>query len=110
VDLLDNADIHFLHSLVDMREQRAVFNKSPVGRRKIILSTNIGETSITIDDVVYVVDTGKIKMTTFEPLTNMTTLQPEWVSLSNARQRAGRAGRVQRGNCFHLFSTAKKEK
>ncbi len=105
-----DAVIHFLHSLVDMREQRAVFDKSPKGVRKIILSTNIGETSITIDDVVYVVDSGKIKMTNFDPVKNLTTLKAEWVSLSNAKQRAGRAGRVRSGFCYHLFSKSKESK
>ena len=92
---------------MNMTEQRAVFKKSAEGRRKIILSTNIGETSITIDDVVFVVDTGKINMTSYDPAKNMTTLKPEWVSKSNAKQRAGRAGRVREGICYHLFTRAK---
>ena len=95
---------------MDMNEQRAVFKKSPDGRRKIILSTNIGETSITIDDVVFVVDTGKINMTNFDPAKNMTTLKPEWVSKSNAKQRAGRAGRVREGICYHLFTLVKERR
>ena len=49
--------------------------------------------SITIDDVVYVIDCGKIKMKNFDPSHNMTTLEPEWVSRANAKQRRGRAGR-----------------
>ena len=105
-----DADIYFLHSLVNMSDQKAVFDPSPEGHRKIILSTNIGETSITINDVVYVVDTGKINMTSFDPIKNMTSLKGEWVSQSNAKQRAGRAGRVREGICYHLFSLNKKER
>lgn len=73
--------------------QREVFERPPHGVRKIILATNIAETSITIDDIVYVVDCGKIKMTNFDAENNISTLKPEWVSLANARQRRGRAGR-----------------
>jgi ATP-dependent RNA helicase DHX36 len=63
------------------------------------------ETSITIEDVVYVVDCGKIKMANFDVDSNLSTLKPEWVSLANARQRRGRAGRVRPGICFHLVKT-----
>jgi ATP-dependent RNA helicase DHX36 len=62
------------------------------------------ETSITIEDVVYVVDCGKIKLTNFDVSSNLSTLRPEWVSLANARQRRGRAGRVRPGICYHLVS------
>jgi ATP-dependent RNA helicase DHX36 len=61
--------------------------------RKIVIATNIAETSITIDDVVYVVDCGKIKMTKYDVESNLQTLKAEWVSLANAVQRRGRAGR-----------------
>lgn len=64
------------------------------------------ETSITIEDVVYVIDCGKIKMTNFDVESNLSTLKPEWVSLANARQRRGRAGRVRPGICYHLVSPA----
>lgn len=63
------------------------------GVRKIVLATNIAETSITIDDVVYVVDCGRIKMKNYDKEANLVTLLPEWVTLANARQRRGRAGR-----------------
>jgi HrpA-like RNA helicase len=66
-----------------------------LGVRKIIIATNIAETSITIDDVVYVIDCGKIKLKNFDVDNNITTLKPEWVSLANARQRRGRAGRLE---------------
>jgi HrpA-like RNA helicase len=66
-----------------------------LGVRKIIIATNIAVTSITIDDVVYVIDCGKIKLKNFDIDNNITTLRPEWVSLANARQRRGRAGRLE---------------
>lgn len=74
-------------------DQKLVFEVPPPGIRKIIIATNIAETSITIEDVVYVIDSGKIKLTRFDVKNNMETLEPEWVSLANAKQRRGRAGR-----------------
>lgn len=64
-----------------------------IGLRKIVIATNIAETSITIDDIVHVIDCGKIKMKNFEIESNITTLKEEWVSIANAKQRKGRAGR-----------------
>ncbi|XP_033763100.1 ATP-dependent DNA/RNA helicase DHX36-like [Pecten maximus] len=98
-----------LHSLMPTVNQREVFDRPPPGVRKIIIATNIAETSITIDDVVYVVDAGKIKIKDFEPESNLSTLSSQWVSKANARQRRGRAGRVQEGVCFHLFTSLQQE-
>jgi ATP-dependent RNA helicase DHX36 len=64
-----------------------------LGVRKIVIATNIAETSITIEDVVYVIDCGKIKQKNFDVDSNISTLKEEWLSLANARQRRGRAGR-----------------
>uniref|UniRef100_A0A8C9W7N7 RNA helicase n=1 Tax=Scleropages formosus TaxID=113540 RepID=A0A8C9W7N7_SCLFO len=81
-----------------------VFKKPPPGVRKIVIATNIAETSITIDDVVYVIDGGKIKETHFDTQNNISTMTAEWVSLANAKQRKGRAGRVSPGKCYHLYN------
>jgi ATP-dependent RNA helicase DHX36 len=96
--------IHPVHSLMPTATQRAIFQRPPAGTRKVVLATNIAETSITIDDIVFVVDCGKIKITNFDLESNLATLAPQWVSLANARQRRGRAGRVQAGQCYHLFT------
>ncbi|KAJ8923410.1 hypothetical protein NQ315_001968, partial [Exocentrus adspersus] len=96
-----------LHSLMPTVEQKAIFKPPPTGMRKIIISTNIAETSITIDDVVYVIDCGKIKITNFDVATNNQTLNEELVSIANADQRKGRAGRVKPGVCYHLFTKAR---
>lgn len=98
-----------LHSLMPSVNQREVFERPPPGVRKIILATNIAETSITIDDVVYVIDCGKIKMKNFNPEKNLTSLEPQMISKANARQRRGRAGRVQPGECYHLYTTFTEE-
>ncbi|KAH7955807.1 hypothetical protein HPB52_003900 [Rhipicephalus sanguineus] len=82
-----------LHSMMPTVNQRQVFERPPAGVRKIVLATNIAETSITINDVVYVIDCGKIKMTNFDVDKNLATLNAEWVSRANAQQRKGRAGR-----------------
>ncbi|GFO08215.1 hypothetical protein PoB_003472000 [Plakobranchus ocellatus] len=93
-----------LHSLMPTVNQREVFDRPPPGVRKIVIATNIAETSITIDDVVFVIDCGKIKVKDFQPEINLTSLEPQWVSKANAKQRRGRAGRVQAGHCFHLYT------
>lgn len=93
-----------LHSMMPTVNQRQVFDRPPPGVRKIILSTNIAETSVTIEDVVFVIDTGKIKQSNFDSGRNLATLQSEWISLANGRQRQGRAGRTQPGVCYRLYS------
>ncbi|KAG5533941.1 hypothetical protein RHGRI_027960 [Rhododendron griersonianum] len=93
-----------LHSMVPPVEQRKVFRKPPPGCRKIVLSTNIAESSITIDDVVYVIDSGRMKEKSYDPYQNVSTLQSSWVSKASAKQREGRAGRCQPGICYHLYS------
>ena len=72
---------------------KQVFERPPAGVRKIIIATNIAETSITIEDVVYVVDLGRVKERNFDVANNLSTLKPEWVSTAAAHQRRGRAGR-----------------
>ncbi|PPR92099.1 hypothetical protein GOBAR_AA28575 [Gossypium barbadense] len=93
-----------LHSMVPSADQKKVFNRPPLGCRKIVLSTNVAESSITIDDVVYVIDSGRMKEKNYDPYNNVSTLQSSWVSKANAKQREGRAGRCQPGICYHLFS------
>ncbi|KAK6153998.1 hypothetical protein DH2020_013637 [Rehmannia glutinosa] len=83
--------------------QKLIFDKPEDGVRKIVLATNMAETSITINDVVFVVDCGKAKETSYDALNNTPCLLPSWISKASARQRKGRAGRVQPGECYHLY-------
>ncbi|XP_048862850.1 putative ATP-dependent RNA helicase DHX57 [Brienomyrus brachyistius] len=97
--------VYPLHSSLTNEEQQAVFSRPPKGVTKIIISTNIAETSVTIDDVVYVVDSGKMKEKRYDASKSMESLEDLWVSRANALQRKGRAGRVASGVCFHLFTS-----
>ena len=94
--------IYLLHSSI-AAGQTEVFETVPLGCRKIILATNIAETSITIPDVRYVVDTGKVREKQYDQTRRITSLTCTWISKSNSKQRAGRAGRVQNGNYYALF-------
>ncbi|CAI9096105.1 OLC1v1032182C3 [Oldenlandia corymbosa var. corymbosa] len=91
------------HGSMASSEQRLIFDKAEDGVRKIVLATNIAETSITIDDVVFVIDCGKAKETSYDALNNTPCLLPSWISKVLAKQRRGRAGRVQPGECYHLY-------
>jgi len=84
--------------------QAKIFEKTPEGARKVVLATNIAETSITIDGIVYVIDPGFCKQNTFNPRTGMESLVVVPCSKASANQRAGRAGRVQPGKCFRLYT------
>ncbi|KAL6449085.1 hypothetical protein ACFW04_000652 [Cataglyphis niger] len=95
--------IYPLHSRMPTIDQKLIFKEPPNDIRKIIIATSIAETSITIEDVVYVIDCGKTKLGRFDVKNNIQTLEPEWVSLANAKQRRGRAGRVKSGECYHLY-------
>jgi len=96
--------VHYLHSTIPAAEQREVFKPPPKGVRRIILATNIAETSITIPDVVYVVDTGRVKEKRYDPDRHMSSLVTAWVGSSNLNQRAGRAGRHREGEYYGLVS------
>ncbi|KAJ6851738.1 DExH-box ATP-dependent RNA helicase DExH6 [Iris pallida] len=96
--------IFSLHSMIPSAEQKKVFRHPPSGVRKIILSTNIAETAVTIDDVVYVIDSGRMKEKSYDPYSNVSTLHSSWVSKASAKQREGRAGRCQPGICYHMYS------
>ncbi|KMZ73507.1 putative ATP-dependent RNA helicase [Zostera marina] len=92
-----------LHGSMPTVNQREIFDRPPSNVRKIVLATNIAESSITIDDVVYVIDCGKAKETSYDALNKLACLLPSWISKASSHQRRGRAGRVQPGVCYKLY-------
>uniref|UniRef100_A0A9J8ACT7 DEAH (Asp-Glu-Ala-His) box helicase 30 n=1 Tax=Cyprinus carpio carpio TaxID=630221 RepID=A0A9J8ACT7_CYPCA len=92
-----------LHSSMAVSDQQTVFQRPPDGQRKIVLTTNIAETSVTIDDIVHVLDTGCQKEQNYDPRTKVSGLNTVWISQANVTQRRGRAGRCQPGHSYHLF-------
>lgn len=105
----DSYKIFFLHGSMSIQDQHGVFKHLPMNRRKIILATNIAETSLTIDDVVYVIDSGKAKEKTYDSYSGVGALQTQWISKSCIKQRTGRAGRTCEGFCFHLYTRQRYE-
>eukprot|EP00808_Paulinella_micropora_P002761 g19647.t1 len=97
--------IYALHSaLGNTQAQADVFDWPRPGLRKIVLATNIAETGVTIPDVVFVIDSGRHKEMSYDSTSRMSRLTERFCSQANAKQRAGRAGRVQAGFCFRLYS------
>ena len=95
--------IHELYGELPLEVQEAALAPAPRGLRKLVLSTNVAETSLTIEGVRVVVDVGLVRRSVFDPGTGMSRLVTERVSRSSATQRAGRAGRVAAGVCYRLW-------
>ncbi|KAJ3327314.1 ATP-dependent RNA helicase dhx29 [Blyttiomyces sp. JEL0837] len=93
-----------LHSVLSAQDQAKVFRPAPKGKRKVVLSTNIAETGITLPDVVYVIDACRAREVSYEEKRNITKLTEILVSKANCMQRRGRAGRVRPGVCYHLVT------
>lgn len=100
----DELVIRCAHSRLPHEEQKLIFERATYGKRKVILATNIAETSITIEDVVFVVNSGLHKGTSFDEERGVASLGTRWVTKANVRQRRGRAGRVRNGVCYNLFT------
>ncbi|MFK3725309.1 ATP-dependent helicase HrpB [Pseudomonas monteilii] len=98
-----------LHGELDLSAQRAAIDPAPPGQRKVVLATNLAETSITIEGVRVVIDAGLERTPRFDPRSGMTRLDTQRISRASATQRAGRAGRVEPGVCYRLWSQAQHE-
>jgi ATP-dependent RNA helicase DHX57 len=98
-----------LHGGLAAEEQKRVFLRPPRGVFKVVLATNVAETSITIDDVGFVIDTGRVKEERYDAERRMGSLEDVLVSRAAAKQRRGRAGRVQAGLCIHLYASDVKQ-
>jgi len=101
----DRVVIYPLHSSLSTSEQTQVFEVPPKGVRKIVVSSNLAETSITISDILYVIDSGRVKELRRDELKEAPALVECWVSRASAQQRRGRAGRVRPGHAYHMFSS-----
>ncbi|KAE9417757.1 hypothetical protein Angca_008420, partial [Angiostrongylus cantonensis] len=102
--------ILMLHSALSVEEQDKVFDVAPTGVRKCILSTNIAETSVTIDGIRFVIDSGKVNLINHEVGSGTQKLSEFWVSKASADQRKGRAGRTGPGVCYRLYSQEQYDK
>ncbi|MGY4490806.1 ATP-dependent helicase HrpB [Pseudomonas sp. TE3610] len=98
-----------LHGELDLNAQRAAIDPAPPGKRKVVMATNIAETSLTIDGVRVVIDAGLARVPRFDPGSGMTRLDTQRISRASATQRAGRAGRLEPGVCYRLWSEAQHE-
>ncbi|KAL7673714.1 hypothetical protein ACOME3_008566 [Neoechinorhynchus agilis] len=94
-----------IYSTLPSDLQSKIFEPTPPGARKVVLATNIAETSVTIDNIIYVIDPGFCKQKTYDPRSGMESLTVTPISKASANQRAGRAGRVAPGKCFRLYTT-----
>jgi pre-mRNA-splicing factor ATP-dependent RNA helicase DHX16 len=93
-----------IYSTLPPEEQNKIYSPTPTGSRKVVIATNIAETSITIDGIVYVIDSGLCKQKFFNPETLMEQLSVVPTSQASAEQRRGRAGRTRPGECIRLFT------
>ncbi|KAI3329390.1 P-loop containing nucleoside triphosphate hydrolase protein [Xylariaceae sp. AK1471] len=100
----EDIDILPIYSQMPADLQAKIFDRAPPGVRKCIVATNIAETSLTVDGIMYVVDAGYSKLKVYNPRMGMDTLQITPISQANAGQRAGRAGRTGPGKAFRLFT------
>ena len=99
-----DVDVRPLAGALSQGEQDLALDPSPAGRRRVVLATDIAETSLTVDGVRVVVDSGLARAPRFDPRTGMTRLTTITTSRASAEQRAGRAGRVEPGACYRLWS------
>lgn len=95
-----------LHAGLSVDDQQLIFSPPKSNERKVIVSTNIAEASVTIDGIRYVVDCGHVKLRTFDPSVGMDILATTACSIASLKQRAGRAGRLSPGKCFRLFPSS----
>ncbi|ORX45022.1 P-loop containing nucleoside triphosphate hydrolase protein [Piromyces finnis] len=93
-----------LHSTLSAEEQDKVFAVAPEGVRKCIISTNIAETSVTIDGIRFIIDSGRVKEMGYDIECGVSKLSEYWISKASAMQRMGRAGRTGPGECFRFYS------
>ncbi|KAJ3937391.1 MAG: P-loop containing nucleoside triphosphate hydrolase protein [Lentinula lateritia] len=99
-----------LHAGLTTEEQLAVFEPAQRGTRKVIVSTNIAEASVTIEGIKFVIDSGFVKIRVYNPTTGLASLATVPTSVASATQRAGRAGRTSSGVCYRLFTQESFEK
>lgn len=95
-----------VYSALPSEMQSKIFDPAPPGSRKVVIATNIAETSITIDHIYYVIDPGFVKQNAYDPKLGMDSLVVTPISQAQARQRSGRAGRTGPGKCFRLYTEA----
>lgn len=105
---VENVDVEILHSSVPIEKQKSVLKKVTDGKKRVILSSAIAETSLTVPDVCVVIDSGYSRVTEFDQNLGMERLVTKRVSLFSANQRAGRAGRTQNGLCIRLWGQHEK--
>ena len=98
-----------LHSRIPTSDQRAIFRPTRAGMRKVVVSTVLAETSITVEDIVYVIDPGRTRNTFFNESSMISALRTVWYSKANGFQRRGRAGRCRPGVWYRLFSSCQWE-
>ncbi|KAJ6635942.1 putative ATP-dependent RNA helicase kurz [Pseudolycoriella hygida] len=95
-----------LYSLLPSDKQSRVFEKPPEGARLCVVSTNVAETSLTIPNIKYVIDSGRVKTRLYDKVTGVSSFVVTFTSKAGANQRAGRAGRTAPGYCYRLYSSA----
>ncbi len=100
----EKEELLILHSTISLSEQKNILRGSPTGKKRIILSSSIAETSITVPDITLVIDSGLSRINTFDPVTQMEHLETVRESQFNADQRSGRAGRTKAGRCLRLWN------
>lgn len=99
-----------LYGALPLSEQRKAILPAPAGQRKVVLATNIAETSLTIEGIRLVVDSAQERVARFDPRSGLTRLMTQRISVASMTQRAGRAGRLEAGICVHLLSKEQAER
>lgn len=108
--LPENTEVHALFGEMTLEKQRQAIQACKPGHRKIVLATNIAETSLTIEGIRIVIDSGLARRAIYDPGTGMTRLETRRVSRSSADQRKGRAGRLESGVCYRLWTESENER